>query len=43
LGSVEFAREVIRQLNIYNEADTQIWLEMFKNGVTPADIAEKNT
>jgi putative intracellular protease/amidase len=42
LGSVEFAREVIRQLDIYSEADTQIWFEMFKNGVIPAGIDSKN-
>jgi putative intracellular protease/amidase len=35
LGCVEFAREVIKRLNIYNEADTQIWFEMFKHGVYP--------
>jgi putative intracellular protease/amidase len=36
LGCVEFAREVIKQLNIYNEADTRTWFEMFKHGVYPA-------
>ena len=39
LGSVEFGREVIRQLSIYNEADTQVWFEMFKHGVLPASEA----
>lgn len=39
LGSVEFGREVIRQLSIYNEADTQAWFEMFKHGVVPASEA----
>ena len=38
LGSVEFAREVIRELKIYSEADTQMWFEMFKNGVIPANM-----
>lgn len=38
LGSVEFAREVIRELKIYSEADTQMWFEMFKNGVLPASM-----
>lgn len=38
LGCVEFAREVIKQLNLYNEADTQIWFEMFKRGVIPAGL-----
>ena len=41
LGSVDFTREVIRQLNLYNEADTQIWFEMFKHGVIPADLSTK--
>jgi putative intracellular protease/amidase len=36
LGCVEFAREVIKRLNIYNEADTRTWFEMFKHGVYPA-------
>jgi putative intracellular protease/amidase len=40
LGSVEFAREVIRQLNLYSEADTQLWFEMFKHGVVPANLAK---
>jgi putative intracellular protease/amidase len=39
LGSVEFAREVIKQLNLYNEADTQLWFETFKHGVIPASDA----
>jgi hypothetical protein len=38
LGSVEFAREVIRELKIYSEADTHMWFEMFKNGVIPAGM-----
>jgi len=36
LGSVEFAREVIKQLKLYNDADTLLWFEMFKHGVVPA-------
>lgn len=36
LGSVEFAREVIKQLKLYNEDDTQLWFKMFKHGVSPA-------
>jgi len=39
LGCVEFAREVIKQLNIYNEADTRTWFEMFKHGVYPTPEA----
>jgi putative intracellular protease/amidase len=39
LGSVEFAREVIKQLNLYNEADARLWFEMFKHGAYPAGEA----
>ena len=39
LGCVEFAREVIKQLNLYNEADTRTWFEMFKHGVYPESEA----
>ena len=35
LGSVEFAREIIKQLDIYDEADTKVWFEMFKHGILP--------
>jgi putative intracellular protease/amidase len=35
LGCVEFAREVIKRLNLYSEADTRTWFEMFKHGVYP--------
>jgi putative intracellular protease/amidase len=38
LGSLEFAREVIRHLNIYNDADTDAWYEAFKRGVIPAGV-----
>jgi len=38
LGSVEFAREVIRELQIYSEADTAMWFEMFKHGAIPAGL-----
>ncbi|HVF26635.1 MAG TPA: DJ-1/PfpI family protein, partial [Pyrinomonadaceae bacterium] len=36
LGGVEFGREIIRRLNIYSEADTKVWFEMFKHGVYPS-------
>ncbi|HVF86932.1 MAG TPA: type 1 glutamine amidotransferase family protein [Pyrinomonadaceae bacterium] len=36
LGGVEFGREIIRQLDIYSEADTKVWFEMFKHGVYPS-------
>lgn len=32
LGSVEFAREIIGQLKIYDADDTERWYEMFKHG-----------
>jgi len=35
LGSIEFAREIIKQLKIYDEADTKVWFEMFKHGISP--------
>lgn len=42
LGSVDFAREVIEQLHLYREADTQIWFKMFKHGVIPAGLTTKH-
>jgi hypothetical protein len=41
LGSVEFGREIIKQLNLYSEAETKVWFEMFKHGVYPANEAAK--
>ena len=38
LGSVEFAREVIRALGIYSEVDMKVWFKMFKNGRIPAGL-----
>jgi putative intracellular protease/amidase len=38
LGSVDFAREVIRELAIYNQADTAIWFDMFKHALVPASM-----
>ena len=35
LGSIEFGREVIKQLGIYGEGDTKLWFDMFKHGVLP--------
>ncbi len=39
LGCVEFAREVIRELELYNEADSRLWFDMFKHGVFPESEA----
>jgi putative intracellular protease/amidase len=36
LGSIEFACEIIRLLNIYSREETQELYEMFKHGVIPA-------
>ncbi len=43
-GSVEFAHEIIKQLNLYSEADTQVWFDLFKHGVMPpaASSQEEN-
>jgi len=41
LGSVEFGREIIEQLNLYDEAETKVWFEMFKHGVYPANEVAK--
>jgi len=38
LGSVEFAREVIRHFKLRSDTDTALWFEMFKHGVVPAGI-----
>jgi hypothetical protein len=36
LGSVAFACEIVRLLNIYNSEEIQELYEMFKHGVIPA-------
>jgi putative intracellular protease/amidase len=38
LGSVEFAREIIKELKIHSDADTRMWFDMFKNGVIPESL-----
>jgi putative intracellular protease/amidase len=35
LGSVEFAREVIRTLDLYNATDREHWYRLFKHAVPP--------
>jgi putative intracellular protease/amidase len=42
LGSVEFAREVIKQLGIHSEADTEMWFRMFKSGIIPEKWAQQD-
>lgn len=39
LGSVEFACEIVRLLNIYNRDETRELYEMFKHGIIPARYA----
>ena len=39
LGYVEFAREIFRQLALYNEDEIATWYEMFKHSVLPAPLA----
>lgn len=36
LGSVEFAREVIRTLDLYNPGDREDWYRLFKHAALPA-------
>ncbi|HEX2445699.1 MAG TPA: DJ-1/PfpI family protein [Vicinamibacterales bacterium] len=36
LGGIEFAREVIKLLGLYEETEAQEWFEMHKHGVVPA-------
>src|SRR5439155_5788546 len=33
LGSLEFARQVIKRLGIHAEADTETWFDMVKSGI----------
>jgi putative intracellular protease/amidase len=35
VGGIEFAREVIRALDLYDERDTDMWYRLFKHGVPP--------
>jgi putative intracellular protease/amidase len=37
---VEFAREVMAELEIYSESDRRVWFELFKYGVLPTEMAE---
>jgi putative intracellular protease/amidase len=39
LGSLEFAREVIQQLDLYRQAEAAMWFDMFKRGVVPPSMA----
>ncbi|MCT7149539.1 hypothetical protein M1196_23110, partial [Salmonella enterica subsp. enterica serovar Oranienburg] len=35
LGCVEFAREVIRTLDLYNPSDREHWFRLFKHALPP--------
>lgn len=39
VGSVDFAREVIRALDLYDERDTGVWYRLFKHGEPPPWLA----
>jgi hypothetical protein len=39
LGSVEFAREILKILGVYNEADADAWYGMFKHGIYAPQLA----
>lgn len=39
LGSVEFAREILKLLDVYNEADADAWYGMFKHGIYAPQLA----
>ena len=39
LGSIEFAREIFKQLKIFSDEGIENWYQMFKNGVYTAVIA----
>ncbi|HEV7490309.1 MAG TPA: DJ-1/PfpI family protein [Rhodanobacteraceae bacterium] len=43
VGCVEFAREVIRALDLYDERDTAMWYRLFKHGVPPPWFAPAET
>lgn len=38
LGSIEFAREVMKSLHLHSETDAAMWFGMFKHGVIPAGM-----
>lgn len=40
LGSVEFAREVIRTLDLYNAGDREHWFRLYKHAMPPPWLAE---
>jgi len=39
LSSVDFAREIIKLLGIYNEADADAWYGMYKHGIYAPQVA----
>jgi putative intracellular protease/amidase len=41
LGSLEFAREIIKRLKVHADGDTETWFHMFKTGVIPEKWAQE--
>ncbi len=39
LGCVEFAREILKLLEVYDEADAEAWYGMFKHGIYALQVA----
>lgn len=39
VGAVEFAREIIRTLDLYDASDTAYWYRLYKHGVPPPWLA----
>ncbi len=33
IAPIEFAREIFKKVNLYNENDTEKWFQLFKNGI----------
>jgi len=36
IAPIEFAREVFRMVNLYNEENLEKWFQLFKNGIWKA-------
>ena len=39
LGSIEFAREIFKQLQLFSDAGIENWYQMFKHGIYTPVIA----
>jgi hypothetical protein len=38
LASIEFAREIFKQLRVFSPADDDLWFDMFKHGRLPQPV-----